>query len=153
MFRFRFRRLAEVKEKLLEHKRQELEMTVAAVAALRQGIADVEKETAERYEGMVGRSLTGEEFSLLMGHLAFLDSRKKAMREEKKKTDVRVGILRKELAGLAAELKMFEKLRLKDFQAARLLDRKKEQKVMDELASRRGGALEMGKGGVENSSR
>lgn len=138
MFRFRFSRLAEIKEKLLEQKQEELEKAIAVVGALTQGIRAAEEETARRCEGMVSRCMTGEEFSLLMGHLAYLDKRKAAMREEKTREDGRVETLRKELMGLATELKMFEKLKAKDSQAAKTAERKKEQKLMDEMAERRG---------------
>ena len=84
----------------------------------------------------MSRCMTGEEFSLLMGHLAYLDKRKAAMREEKKSADGRAVALRKELTGLATEMKMFEKLKAKDLQAARAAERKKEQKLMDGLALR-----------------
>jgi flagellar export protein FliJ len=142
MFRFRFAKLMEVKEKLLESKQEELKRAISASGALARGIHVVEEESARRCEAMVNRCMAGEQFSLLMGHLAYLDRRKAAMVEEKKREDGQVETLRKELSGLAAELKMYEKLKLKDLQAARMAERRKEQKVMDGLAGR----------GVESSS-
>ncbi len=136
MFRFRFAKLIEIKEKLLENKREELKRAISASAALAQGIRAVEEETARRCEAMVDRCMAGETFSLLMGHLGYLDRRKAAMGEEKKSKDGRVEALRKELWGLAVELKMYERLKLKDWQAARMAERKKERKVMDGLAGR-----------------
>ena len=63
----------------------------------------MEEEIADRYNGMVSRCMTGEQFSLLIGHLAYLDGRKAAMREEKEKTDKRINALRRELLGLTME--------------------------------------------------
>ena len=126
----------EIKEKLLENKQEELKRAIAASGALARGIRAVEEETAQRCEAMVDRCMAGEKFSLLMGHLAYLDLRKAAMGEEKKREDGQVETLRKELSGLAAELKMYEKLKLKDSHAARMAERKKEQKLMDGLAGR-----------------
>ena len=133
---FRFGRLMEVKEKLLEHKQGELESARSAVETLAAGIISMEKEIADRYNGMASRGMTGEEFALLIGHLAYLDGRKASMREEKEKGDVRVQVLRSQLLSLATELKMFEKLKLKALQAAKIAGRRKEQKIMDDLALR-----------------
>ena len=147
---FRFSRLMEIKEKLREHKQREMESVVAAAGALTRGIRVVEEEIADRYNGMVGRCMTGEEFSLLTGHLAYLDDRKAAMRNEKEKADMRVNVLRRELLDLTTELKMFEKLKLKALQAARTAGHRKEQKMMDALAVRAEGKQE--KNRRENSS-
>ncbi len=80
--------------------------------------------------------MTGEQFSLLIGHLAYLDGKKAAMRDEKEKTDKRVNAVRRELLALTMEVKMFEKLKVKALQAARIAAHRKEQKMMDDLALR-----------------
>jgi flagellar export protein FliJ len=94
--------------------------------------------------------MTGEQFSLLIGHLAYLDGKKAAMREEKEKTDERISAVRRELLGLTMEVKMFEKLKVKALQAAKIAAHRKEQKMMDDLALRVEGKLE--KKQRENSS-
>ncbi len=136
MSSFRFGRLIEIKEKLREHKQGELENATAASGALMRGILAVEEEIADRYNGMISRCMTGEEFAFLIGHLAYLDGKKAAMTEEKHTTDKRVNALRRELLGLTMELKMFDKLKLKALQAARTAVHRKEQKMMDDLALR-----------------
>ena len=136
MFSFRFDRLMEVKDKLREHKQRELENATAASDALTRRIRAMEDEIADRYNGMVSRCITGEEFSFLMGHLAYLDGRKAAMTEEKHATDKRISALRGELLSLTMELKMFDKLKSKTLQAARLAVHRTEQKLTDALALR-----------------
>ncbi len=136
MSSFRFSRLMEVKEKLREHKQRELESATAGSDALARGIRAMEEEVADRYNGMISRCITGEEFSFLLGHLAYLDGKKTAMMEEKDRTDKRINALRRELLGLSVELKMFDKLKLKALQATRTAVHKKEQKMMDDLAIR-----------------
>ncbi len=133
---FRFNRLMEIKEKLREHKQQELEKATAAAGTLTRAIRAIEEEIAERCNGMARLCMTGEEFSLLIGHLAYLDGRKAALRAEKEKADMLVDALRCELLSLTTELKMFEKLKSKALQAARIAGHKKEQKMMDGLALR-----------------
>ena len=136
MYSFRFSRLMEIKEKLREHKQRELESAIAASGALMAGILAVKEEIADRYNGMVSRRMTGEEFSLLIGHLAHLDGKQTGMKQQKEKTDSRINALRKELLGVTMELKMFEKLKSKALQAARVAGHRKEQKMMDDLAAR-----------------
>ena len=136
MFNFRFSRLMEIKEKLREHKQGELESAIAASETLMHRIRAMEEEIVNRYNGMVSRCITGEQFSLLIGHLTHLDGKKAAMSEEKEKTDKRINALRKELLGLTMEVKMFEKLKVKALQAARIASARKEQKMMDDLALR-----------------
>jgi len=150
MFNFRFNRLMEIKEKLREHKQGELESAIAASEKLMRRIRTMEEEIVNRYNGMVSRCMTGEQFSLLIGHLAYLDGKKAAMREEKEKTDERISAVRRELLGLTMEVKMFEKLKVKALQAAKIAAHRKEQKMMDDLALRVEGKLE--KKQRENSS-
>jgi len=136
MFNFRFSRLMEIKENLREHKQGELESAIAASEKLMRRILAMEEEVVDRYNGMLSRCMTGEQFSLLIGHLAYLDGKKAAMREEKEKTDKRMNVLRRELLGLTMEVKMFEKLKKKALQAARIASARNERKMMDDLASR-----------------
>ena len=136
MFNFRFNRLMEIKEKLREHKQGELESAIAASETLMHRIRAMEEEIVNRYNGMVSRCMTGEQFSLLIGHLAYLDGKKAAMREEKEKTDERISAVRRELLALTMEVKMFEKLKVKALQTARIAAHRKEQKMMDDLALR-----------------
>jgi flagellar export protein FliJ len=140
----------EIKEKLREHKQGELESANAALETLTTGIRAMEEEIVDRYNGMVSRCITGEEFSLLIGHLAHLDGKKAVMRKEKENTDRRISGLRRELLGLTMEVKMFEKLKVKALQAAKVASARKEQKMMDDLALRAEG--KMGKKEKENSS-
>ena len=136
MFNFRFSRLMEIKENLREHKQGELESAIAASEKLMRRILAMEEEVVDRYNGMLSRCMTGEQFSLLIGHLAYLDGKKAAMRAEKEKTDKRINALRRELLALTMEVKMFEKLKKKALQAARIASARNERKMMDDLASR-----------------
>ena len=87
MSEFRYDRLLEIKEKLLEYKQAELEIAIASVAAAVSEIEQVERETAETYDELTGRSMTGKELSILTGHLAYLDAKKARLYEEKKKRE------------------------------------------------------------------
>ena len=133
---FRYDRLLEVREKLLEHKQSELEIAIASVAAVVSDIEKVEKETADTYDQITSRCLTGKELSILTGYLSYLDERKASLYEEKEKRETRVSTIRRELQALEMELKILEKLKAKALQAARKVRNRKEQRVMDDLALR-----------------
>jgi flagellar export protein FliJ len=139
MYKFRFARLMEVKERLLEQKQQEVEDAMAALADLVAGIVAVEEEMTARENDLATRCMTGKEFSLLMGGMAYLDDRKTRLKDLKVEADARMEELKKELSALAVELKMLEKLKAKDMREARKAAYRKEQKVMDDLALRTGG--------------
>jgi len=136
MSEFRFNRLLEIKEKLLEHKQTELEIAIASVAAVVSDIEKVEKETTDTYAQITSRCLTGKELSILTGYLSYLDGRKATLYEEKEKRETLVSTIRKELQALEIELKILEKLKAKALQAARKARNRKEQRVMDDLALR-----------------
>jgi len=136
MSEFRYQRLMEVKEKLLEHKQTELEIAIASVAATVSEIDKVKRETAETYDQLTSRSMTGKEMSILTGHLTYLDAKKARLYQEKEKREGRVTTLRKELQALEIELKILEKLKARAQQVLRKARNRKEQRVMDDLALR-----------------
>lgn len=137
MSEFRYQRLLDIKEKLLEHKQAELEVAIGSVQAVVEQIHGLEREAAETYLPLTTRCLTGNEFSGLVDYLAYLDARKAGLKEEKKAREERVSFLRAELLALEIEIKILEKLRTKAFRKAKKAQDKREQKLMDELALRR----------------
>ena len=136
MSEFRYNRLLEVKEKLLEHKQTELEIAIASVAAVVSEIENVARETADTYDQLTSRPMTGRELSILTGYLSYLDEKKARLYEEKGKREARVSTLRSELQALEIELKILEKLKAKALEVLRKARNRKEQRVMDDLALR-----------------
>ncbi len=80
--------------------------------------------------------MTGEEFSTVTGYLNYLDGRKLTFLKEKGRREERVDGLRADLLALSIELKMLEKLEVKDLAAFKKIGNKKQQKAMDDLALR-----------------
>ncbi len=136
MFRFRYKRLAEVKEKLLEHKQMELDTAVQALNEIIDAIDKVRQEIESNFNDMISRPMTGEEFSTLTAYLNYLDGKKLTFLEEKERREMRVDGLRAELLALSIELKMLEKLEVKDLAVFKKTSNKKQQKAMDDLALR-----------------
>jgi flagellar export protein FliJ len=133
---FRYRRLMEVKEKLLEHKQRELDMALTALRAVIDEIDGVRRETTRTYDDMTARCLTGNELSVLVGYLGYLDVKRAGLNEKRIEREERVAAIRTQLCDLEIELKMLEKLKSKTLQIIKKARNKKEQKLMDEIALR-----------------
>jgi flagellar export protein FliJ len=133
---YRYGRLMEVKEKLLEQKQTELDVALTALGAVVDQIDAVSRETGRTYDEMTARCLTGKELSVLVDYMAYLDLRKADLHNEKTRIQERLAAIRKELCDLEVELKMLEKLKSKALQIIKKARKKKEQKLMDELALR-----------------
>lgn len=143
-FRFRFDRLIEVKEKLVEHKQREMEKTAAEAVALAEEAAAIGREISGHYDDMASRCIPGEEFSMLLGSVLYLDVQKAAALKEKANRDARVDALRAELVGLMVQLQVLDKLKIKAFRAAKKVLARKEQKLMDAMAARSAGVQAQG---------
>jgi flagellar export protein FliJ len=133
---FRYDRLMEVKEKLLEQKQRNLEAALLAVQETITKISDVDKRILNTYHDMTTRCLYGKEMTTMIDHITFLDSTKTQLIEEKKERQTIIEIVRKELWDLEMDLKMLEKLKSKNLAIIKKARNKKEQKLMDELALR-----------------
>jgi flagellar FliJ protein len=136
MYSFRYERLLEVKEKILEHKQRQLDLALSALEDVRVQLEEVGREMLRTHNHIAERPLTGKELSVLVGYIALLDAQKAALNDEKTRRESRVSTLRSELYGLEVELKMFEKLKSKTLQTIKKARNQKEQKLMDEIGLR-----------------
>jgi flagellar export protein FliJ len=133
---FRYDRLIEIKEKLLDQKKRHLEAALIAVQETHVKIEEVEKAIDNTYHEMTSGCYFGKEMSTMIDHISFLDNSKIKLSEEKKEKQEYVEIVRKELWDLEMDLKMLDKLRSKILSATKKAHSKKEQKLMDEIALR-----------------
>jgi flagellar export protein FliJ len=133
---FRYDRLMEIKEKLLDQKKRHLESALIAVQETHAKIDEVEKAIDNTYHEMTSGCYFGKEMSTMIDHLNFLDKSKIQLVEEKKERQQYVEIVRKELWDLEMDLKMLDKLKSKILSAVKKARSKKEQKQMDEIALR-----------------
>jgi flagellar export protein FliJ len=136
MSEYRYGRLMEVKEKLLEHKERELDAALAALSATIVQIDEAKQEAGRTYDDMTARCLTGNELSVLVGYLASLDAKRADLNDKKSTIECRISVVRTELYELEVELKMLEKLKSKTLRMIRKARNRKEQKLMDEIALR-----------------
>jgi flagellar export protein FliJ len=138
MSEFRYRRLIEIKQKLLETKQLEMEGATSSLREINGKIDAVKVDVDTTYRNITEECITGSQFAVLKDYLAYLDQRLAALGEERKKREALLEELRKELMALNIELKMLGKMRTKAKQRIRKSDNMKEQKIMDEIALRIG---------------
>lgn len=136
MSEFRYDRLMEIKEKLLEQRQRDLETALMSQTAVIKEIDRVEGESARTYNDIATRRLTGKELSMLTGYLSYLDISKKQLYNEKRERERKVAALRNALLSLEMELKVFEKLKFRVLQRIKKARNRIEQKLMDDLALR-----------------
>jgi flagellar export protein FliJ len=136
MSNFRYSRLIEVKEILLDQKQQALEATLSEIGGLTAELREVELQIGATYDQMGARCLYGKELSTMIDHVGFLDRKKALLMSDRAKARSHAETLRKELMDLEIDLKMFEKLETKLIKTANKIQSKKDQKLMDELALR-----------------
>jgi len=133
---FRYSRLIEVKEKLLDHKKTELDSACISLKIVVEEITGVDEDAVRTYAYLTEKCITGNELSVLTGYLSYLDKRKNVLNLEKIEREYRITALQQELLDLEIERKMLEKLKFKTLQMIKKASNKKEQKLMDELALR-----------------
>jgi flagellar protein FliJ len=137
MYKFRYSRIVEVKEKLIDKKQRDLEAAATAVDAVTKDIEKLDGEMDSTFDDMSTGCRTGKEFSVLKDYLSYLDQQKLGLMVEKERRSRLVDDLRAELLNLTIELKMLEKLKDKWALVARKAENVKEQKLMDDIGLRR----------------
>ena len=136
MSEFRYDRIVEIKEKLLEQKQRDLETARDVAGSRSRGDRPGGGRVGRTYNDMATRRLTGKELSMLIGHLSYLDASKKQLLDEKRDREKKAVVIRNALLALEMELKVFEKLKFRVLQRIKKARNRKEQKLMDDLALR-----------------
>lgn len=136
MNKFRLHRIMEVKRKVLEDKEGELDGAAKELAALNLGIDALAADIEETYQGFIGSTLSGQDFSVIKDYLAHLERKRLNSMEEMAALQESMDLLKAELLGLLKELKMLETLESKMLKGMKRSENRKEQKSLDQLALR-----------------
>jgi flagellar export protein FliJ len=136
MAKFRLGRIIEIKSKLMDDKKNELEAAKAELYRVETDIGTLRSEVNDNYENMSGRFMEGSDFSVLMDYIYSLEVKRDGLMEEKNRIIERIDGMKAELFELAKEIKMFDKLKSKAFQVEKKQSNRKEQKILDEIALR-----------------
>ncbi|MBA4416643.1 MAG: hypothetical protein C0392_01840 [Syntrophus sp. (in: bacteria)] len=136
MPKFRLERIIEIKNKLMDDKKNEFEGAKAEMSAIDGAIRSLEMDINNNYENMAVNSMAGSDFTVLKDYLYSLEVKKANLLEEREEIIMKIEKIKAELFELAKEIKMFEKLKSKAYQAEKKFLNRKEQKILDEIALR-----------------
>jgi flagellar export protein FliJ len=133
---FRFGRILEVKEKLMERKQGQLEEALLILTVITNDINMIESNIYKKYAILTLTPMNGNDFSVLTDYIEYLDSRKNELLLQREKAARAVDALRAELYDLARDVRMLQKLKEKEARIVKRAENRKEQKSLDQIALR-----------------
>jgi len=133
---FRFGRILEVKEKLMERKQGQLEEALLILTVITNDINMIESNIYKKYALLTLTPMNGNDFSVLTDYIEYLDSRKNELLLQREKAARAVDALRAELYDLARDVRMLQKLKEKEARIVKRAENRKEQKSLDQIALR-----------------
>lgn len=136
MSKFRFDRLIEVKENLLNEKKKDLKKTTDLYEGISMEITITEDNIKRDFSRIAEPDTDSNDIYVLREHIIWLEARKSRLSEERRTTLEKIEILRVELGEILKEIKTLETLKNRALQVMRKEVNKKEQKKLDELALR-----------------
>jgi flagellar export protein FliJ len=136
MIKFRLDRVKEVKEKLLDDKRMEMEGCLAEINKVTYDISMMDDKINVNYTNMSVTGLNGNDYYVLREHTIYLEGRKQALIGQRENLKAVADSLRSELVDLLKEVKMLEILKSNALRTIKKSENKREQKMLDELALR-----------------
>ncbi|MBP8626564.1 MAG: flagellar FliJ family protein [Syntrophorhabdaceae bacterium] len=136
MSKFRFDRLIEVKENLLNEKKKDLKKTTDLYEGISMEITITEDNIKRDFSRIAEPDTDSNDIYVLREHIIWLEARKSRLSEERRTTLEKIEILRVELGEILKEIKTLETLKNRALQVMRKEANKKEQKKLDELALR-----------------
>jgi flagellar export protein FliJ len=135
MHKFRLERVIEIKNKLMDDKKNELELTNSALYRVNDALGSLDIEIKKNYETMAA-PMGGSDFSVLKDFLYSLDTKKDGLMSERDQINQKIITLKGQLVELAKEIKMLDTLKAKAWEREKKLLTKKEQKNLDDMALR-----------------
>ena len=136
MPKLRIERIIEVKEKLLNDKKNEMESVTAEIERIIDGIHEADNNIEMNYSTITGTLMNGNDFFTIKEYITHIENKKYDMISQKENLTMRVNIIRKELVEMIKELKMLEILKSKELQNIKKSQKRRDQKMLDEMASR-----------------
>ena len=136
MPKFRLDRVKEVKEKLLDDKRAEMESCLAEIDIMSNDIRIMDDDINVNYDRIAVTTLSGSDYYLLKEHIIHLEGKKCELIGQRENLRSAADSLRSQLVELLKEIKMLEILKSKALRTIKKSENKREQKILDELALR-----------------
>jgi flagellar export protein FliJ len=136
MPKLRVERIIEVKENILDDKRKEMETIASELDIITNDINNIDINIKMNYDKTTATLLNGNDIYVLREYIVYLENKKHEMIGQREKLRVKMDNVRAELFELIKEIKMLEILKSKELKIVKKSQNRREQKMLDELASR-----------------
>jgi flagellar export protein FliJ len=136
MPKLRIERIIEIKEKIMDDKKKEMEAVIAGINKITNDINDTDSDIELNYNKITGTLMNGNDIYVIKEYVIFLENKKLEMISNREKLRAEENALRTELLEMIKEIKMLETLKSKELKIIKKSENRKEQKMLDELASR-----------------
>ena len=136
MLKERLDRIIEIKEKIMNDKEREIEEEKSKLDSVNRSIKAVDIDIEKNYERMTGKSIQGNDFSVITDFLEYLENMKCSLIGERETVEEKIAILKEELIELMKEMKMLGTLRDKIIATLKKTFNRREQKLLDDIALR-----------------
>lgn len=136
MSKLRIERIIEIKENIMDDKRNEMKVAAAEIERITNDINDIYGNIDINYNKLTVNSSNSNDIYVLKEYIIFLENKKLEMIGQREKLRAKMDIMKAELFELIKEIKMLEILKSKELKIIKKSQNRKEQKMLDELASR-----------------
>jgi flagellar export protein FliJ len=136
MSKLRIERIIEVKEKIMDDKKKEMEAVVAEIERITNEVDDINSNINENYDKIIATSMDSNDIYVLKEYIIYLENKKLEKIRQKEKLKAKMDTMKAELLELIKEIKMLEILKSKELKIIKKSQNRREQKMLDELASR-----------------
>jgi flagellar export protein FliJ len=136
MLKNRLERIIEIKEKLMDDKEREIEEEKGKLDSVNHAIETVDADIEKNYERITGKSIKGNDFSVITDYLEYLENRRCSLIGERESVLEKITILKEELVNFMKEIKMLGTLRGKIIAALKKSFNRREQKLLDDIGLR-----------------
>lgn len=136
MFKLRIERIIEIKEKVIDDKKRDMETIVAVINRITDEISKIDHDIDTNYNNVIVNISNSNDVYVLKEYIIFLEKKKLNMIGQRKDHEAGLGHIKSELFELLKEVKMLETLRSKELKIIKKAQSRREQKMLDELALR-----------------
>jgi flagellar export protein FliJ len=136
MPKLRIERIIEVKEKMMDDKKKEMEAVAAEIERITNEINDINSNIDINYNKITATLISSNDIYVLKEYIIHLENKKLEIIGQREKLRVKMDNVKAELLELVKEIKMLETLKLKELKIIKKSQNRREQKMLDELASR-----------------
>ncbi|MCX5813513.1 MAG: flagellar export protein FliJ [Proteobacteria bacterium] len=120
----------------MDDKRNEMKVAAAEIERITNDINDIYGNIDINYNKLTVNSSNSNDIYVLKEYIIFLENKKLEMIGQREKLRAKMDIMKAELFELIKEIKMLEILKSKELKIIKKSQNRKEQKMLDELASR-----------------